>query len=238
MIIRTDVMNVSPNDAHRSQESSVRPESRHLSNRPEHSQESEQSRLKTAEHRLGVKRSLGEALSIAQMSQNIIQQAISISSRLKSIASEAISTGKVDSAALNEVMATMRNTLGDFGRGIAAPLRSYAAPPPKIVEMPDLRAEIRSLNDISADIRAGNYSQRGRIDAIQRALNEKMTAFKHSEEKITNLMRETGAGAIGIGRITGNELASMARSVIVNNPGTALAAQGNISPSAADRLMI
>lgn len=238
MIIKTDVMNVSPDNPRTVQRQAAHSASRNIPVHPKPTRATEQSRLKTAAQRFGMERALGDALSIAQMSQNIIQQAVSISLRLKSIASEAVSTGTVNAGALSEVMADMRNALGNHGGDVATPLRSYAVPAGNAVQMPDIRGEIRSLNDIGADMNAGNYSQKTRIEATERALGEKMTAFKQSEEKIINLMRETGAGYAGAGRLQANELASRAGSFIVSNPGSALTAQGNISHSSADRLMV
>lgn len=237
MIVKTDAMNVSLNNAGTFQGQPAQSVTQNAPGSPKPSRESAQGRLKTAAQRLGVERALGDALSIAQMSQNIIQQAISISQRLRGIAAEAMSTGRVDAGALSEVMAGMRNALGNYGGDVAAPLRTYAVHAGAALELPDIRGELRSLNDVGAGISAGNFTQGERIEATARSLSEKMTAFKRSEEKIINLMRETGASNTGIGSLTAREMASRASSIIVNNPSSALAAQGNISYSAADRLM-
>lgn len=188
--------------------------------------------------RLRIERSLGDALSIVQMSQSVIQRAISVSTQLKNIASNAIASGKVNSQALNDALSEMRSTFSAYGEQFNSPVQLYTTPSAKIVEMPDIRSEIKSLRDITYNLENKNYAQAGRIESANTALNEKLKAFRAAEDKITAQMRDMAGGSMPSIRTRSVELASRVKSDIVANPEYALAAQGNINHNAARWLII
>jgi L-arabinose isomerase len=188
--------------------------------------------------RLRIERSLGDALSIVQMSQNVIQRAISVSTQLKNIASNAIASGKVNTQALNEAISEMKSTVSTYGEQVSNPVQMYTIPSAKIVEMPDLRSEMKSIRDITMNLENKNYSQAGRIESVNAALSDKLNAFRAAEDKITALMRDMATGSAPYIRTHSVELASLVKSVIVANPESALAAQGNINYNAAGRLIM
>ena len=189
-------------------------------------------------NRLRTERSLGDALSIVQMSQNVIQKAISVSTQLKNIASNAIATGKVNTQALNEALSEMRSTFNAYGEQVSNTVQLYTIPSAKIVEMPDIRSEMKSIRDITINLENKNYAQAGRIESINTVLNDKLKAFIAAEDKITALMRDMAAGSALYSRTHSVDLVSQVKSVIVANPEYALAAQGNINHKAAGRLIM
>jgi len=188
-------------------------------------------------NRLRTERALGDALSIVQISQNVIQRAISVSTQLKNIASNAIASGKINTQALNEALSEMRSAFNAFGEQVYNPLQLYTIPSAKIVEMPDIRSEMKSISDITNNLENRNYAQAGRIESVNAALNDKLKAFKAAEDKITVLMRDMTAGYATDIRMRPGELANRVKSEIINNPVYALAAQGNINHNAAGRLI-
>ena len=69
-------------------------------------------------------RSLGSAFSIAQVSNNIIQKAILISSRLKSIAAQAIASGKIDTSQMEIALSDINSTIDSYNLNVVAPIQS------------------------------------------------------------------------------------------------------------------
>ncbi len=230
MVIKTDVSNIPLHKAPLSRKAPDLPvarnsnESRHLS-------------PKNISDRLRIERSLGDALSIAQMSQNVIQKAISISQRLKSIATSAMASGSVNIQALTEALNDIRSSIAPFGEQVPNPVQPATTPSAKIFELPDIRGALSSVSDIAAGLQKGDYAQSARIEAVNRNLNEFLAGYRISENRITDLMRETTAGYAPSARVTSGELVRHITSAIELNPGNAISAQGNITPAVAERLM-
>jgi len=231
MIIKTDLRNISVINAPVTRKSAV------ISGLVKNRQPDTLTH-KALTDRLRIERSLGDALSIVQMSQSVIQRAISVSTQLKNIASNAIASGKVNAQALNDALSEMRSTFSTYGEQFNSPVQLYTTPSAKIVEMPDIRSEMKSIRDITYNLENKNYAQAGRIESVNTALNEKLKAFRAAEDKITVLMRDTATGSMPSIRTRSVELASQVKSLIVDNPEYALRAQGNINHNAAGRLII
>ncbi|OHD67741.1 MAG: hypothetical protein A2W19_12990 [Spirochaetes bacterium RBG_16_49_21] len=107
-----------------------------------------QTALYTKNSRLNAERSAGEALSIAHMSQNLIQRALAVARRLQGIASEALSTGKINIQGVNEALSDIRFVLGNFGESVTAPVQSPGRPMAKIPGVPEITDEKRAMKDI------------------------------------------------------------------------------------------
>ncbi len=71
--------------------------------------------------RLQRERALGDALSIAQMSQSVIQKAMNVTSRLRSIASQAFGGSGVNTEDLNRVLSQIDNIIGEYGESVPTP---------------------------------------------------------------------------------------------------------------------
>ncbi len=230
MIIKTDIKNLSLDKAAYARKAPDAPPSRNI-------QENTPLSTKSISDRLSIERALGDALSIAQMSQNVIQKAISISSRLKGIAAAAMATGSVNTLALHETLNDIRSTMDVYGEKVPSPLQSGTAPSAKIIEIPDMRAALSSVRDIAGALEEGNYNQSDKAEAAARNLNELLTKYRIAENRITDLMRETAAGYTPATPTRSGELLGQITAAIRSNPDYALSVQGNINHTVAERLM-
>jgi len=224
MIIRTDLKNISMHKP----PASLKP--------PAFNKHSYHVANKANANGMMMERSLGDALSIALMSQNLIQRVLAISFRLKNIAAEALSTGKIDTMEMDDAMSDIKNALGGFGESVAGPLLSSAGAPVAGVEMPDLSSEMKSIQDIAVDLKSGSTNVADRIDILTRNLNEKSRALKISEGNIINSMGETAP--YNAPNIRSEELISRITTEIEKNPAHALFIQGNISHRAAGKFFV
>jgi hypothetical protein len=230
MIIKTDIRNLSLGRAAYTRKTPEAPLHRNV-------QESTTISAKSISDRLTIERSLGDALSIAQMSQNVIQKALSISSRLKGIATAAMATGSLNTQALNETLNDIRSTLEVYGEKAPSPMQSVATPSAKIIEVPGMRGVLSSVGDIAGALEKGSFNQSDRIETATRNLNELLTQNKIAENRITDLMRETAAGYAPSTPARSRELLGQITAAITNNPDFALSVQGNINHTVAERLM-
>lgn len=176
-------------------------------------------------------RAVGDALAIARMSQSVIQRAISIALRLKSIAANAIATGDVDRTALAETVSEIGYALGERVTGPPpAP-----APPPGSAAAPSMGEEIGMLRDAAAVFEGMRAPQPVAIDGMLRKLDETITAYTKRGIDLLEVMPGTAPGAAGETASPGT-LAARARYAIESNPAVALNAQGNLAPAAVGRL--
>ncbi len=230
MIIKTDVRNISLDKA---------PLARNAPDLPIARNEGENQRIsmKNITNRLSIERSLGDALSIAQMSQNVIQKAISISLRLRNIATTAMASGSVNTQALTEALYDVRSAIGAYGEQVANPVQPATALSAKIIEMPDIGGTLSSVRDIAGSIQNGDFNQKERIEAVNRNLTDHLKNYRIAENRITDLMRETTAGYSPPTRIRSDELVGQIKAAIGINPDYALSVQGNINHATAERLM-
>jgi hypothetical protein len=188
-------------------------------------------------NRPGIERALGDALSIAQMSQDIIQRAMTISLQLKSIAASAIASGRINQTELSQALSEMRTALGRYGEDIPPPAQASSLRSARVPDMPDISAELKSLRDVATDMNNGTIDRAAALDGVTRGLGAKLTAFRTAGDAIAAQMRESStAGAAGE-QVPLHELVSRIKGHIAANPASALSAQGNINYTAADRLM-
>ena len=229
MIIRTDITAITARRPPVSERTAA-PRAPKIDREPDHETRH------TVNRRMEMERSLGDALSIAQMSQNLIQRVINISLRLKNISSGAIATGKVNTRELSEALTTVKNALGDYGETITNPVQSNAAPSSKIPELPDISGDIRKFREIAAEMKDGNYRQTERLDALTSGLNQKSGQVAAAETVITGRMKNTAAYSSPHTESDANELITRVRSAMESNPGAALYLQGNIRHGAAGKI--
>lgn len=176
-------------------------------------------------------RTVGDALAIARMSQSVIQRAISIALRLKSIAANAIATGDVDKRALAETMSEIGSALGGRVTG-ASPA---PAPPPGNAAAPSMGEELGMLRDAAAGIEGMKAPQPAVIGGTLRKLDETIAAYTRRGIDLLGAMGGTDPAAAGE-TASPNALAARARSAIESSPAAALNAQGNLAPAAVGRL--
>ena len=176
-----------------------------------------------------------DALAIARMSQSVIQRAITIALRLKSIAAGAIATGDVDRRALAETMSEIRAALGEEG---ARPSPAVSAPPSSrgTVRPADLGEELGLLGDAASGLARGGTAPRlDTIDGALRKLEGKNNSYMGLEIDIMGGVTKnpmTGPG----GMRSAADLASRTGSDLSSDPVTALKSQGNLTAATVRRL--
>jgi len=174
-------------------------------------------------------RSVGEALSIAQMSQNLIQRAMAISLRLQNIAAEAMFTGKINAREVNEAVTDIRAVFANFGEHFTVPPQLAGRASSNIPRIPEIASEMRTMQDIAINLKNGNLDHAGRIDALYKNLNDKSRSVRALQDEIVGSMKTTAAEH----GLNSQELASRVKSAIEKNPVHAMHAQGNINRVAA-----
>jgi hypothetical protein len=179
-------------------------------------------------------RALGEALGIAQLSQNIIQRALTVSMRLRSIAASAVITGSVNDSALSEAMSDIRGVLEDYGERLPSPPRT--APSGAGIELPDIRGPVGALRDVAVALGRGEHRQERALDDINGGLAERAITLSRSEDTLVRLMGN-GRSVEVLDETSANRLATSAVNFITVSPSSAVMAQGNISLAYADRLI-
>ncbi len=188
--------------------------------------------------RTGIERALGDAFSIAQMSQNIIQRAMIISFRLKSIAASAIASGRINTQVLATTLSELRTTLGRYGEQVAPPAQMAPPASVKLPDMPDISDEIMTLREIAAGFQEGRFDRMAAIDGVNGRLTAKLAASVTAGDAIAGLMKGSGVAGPLEHPAQPGDLVTRVREKIASSPGIALAAQGNINYAAADRLMV
>ena len=68
-----------------------------------------------------------DALAIAQSSRDLVQKALNISSRLMSLASEAMITGRVNMDELAGQMSSINGSMGNYGERVSVPVENSRA---------------------------------------------------------------------------------------------------------------
>ncbi|MBN2078353.1 MAG: hypothetical protein JW838_05270 [Spirochaetes bacterium] len=179
-------------------------------------------------------RTLGDALAIARMSQNVIQRAISIAMRLKNIAANAIATGDLDRRALAETVSEIRSTLGERGTG-TPPVLSAPAPSRNDATLSGLGEELGMLRDAASGIESGGIPQPGNIDRALRKLVETSNSYIKREIDLFEGITGTAPAGPGESAIPA-ALASRTGAAVKSDPATALKAQGNLTTAAVGRL--
>ncbi len=177
-------------------------------------------------------KSLGDALSIAQMSQNIIQKAIIASLRLKSIASKAMNTGKVDSQELTDAISQIQSSITEYGEKIAIPVQTLS----KENQFSDAQNEFQSLKKTALEFNDNISRNPLAIDQVSNQLTEKNSVIERGIVDIKNSMIEISKEYPAIQNNI-NKLNSDTIEMITGNSGKALVSQGNINPQVASHFI-
>ncbi len=186
--------------------------------------------------KMNMERSYGEALSISQMSQSIIQKAMNISSRLRSIASQAFTTGKMDMAELSHSISEIDSTMKSYGEKVIMPVQFTANRDPAR-DMEKINLTLKNMKNLASDMKSGNHVDNGHLNKIDSELNRYNSEFSGKIKKYSDAMnimvQEYPAGG-------STEIKYQSADVIKKietSPGDAMQAQGNISHGNAVRLV-
>ena len=177
-------------------------------------------------------KSLVDALAIAQSSRELVQKALNISSRLMSLAAEAMITGRVNMDEVSSQMSSINGAMGSYGERVAVPVEGTPVPVNDV--QVKLDESFARLKEKAGDMATGKPVEKKDFEPV--ALNLKGVASE-LDIKIKNYSSELGSikkfenpdyNYPGLNRKTAD--------FIINNSAGALMAQGNISSDMAGKL--
>jgi len=177
-------------------------------------------------------KSLVDALAIAQSSRDLVQKALTVSSRLMSLASEAMITGRVNTDEVARQMSSINNSMGNYGESVFAPAGHNTYPEEDTKEK--FIQNYRQLREKGLVLLSGKPVEKNEFEPI--TANLKGTV-KEMDSKIKNYSAELGKVKItdhqnlNYPRVNKNTAES-----VINNPAKALVSQGNINYEIAGKL--
>jgi hypothetical protein len=181
-------------------------------------------------NKLQKERSLIDALAIAQSSRELVQKAINISSRLMSLASEAMVSGKIDTTEVASQVSGIQSSMTNYGERVSVPAGSYA--PPADDSMVKLEKSFDQLKEFASEMIAGRPVPQKKFEFIETGLKQISAEI---DGRIKNFTAEFGR-KIETGNHNYDVMNSFAAEYIVNNPQSSLISQGNINSEMAGKL--
>lgn len=177
-------------------------------------------------------KSMIDALAIAQSSRELVQKALNVSSRLMSLASEAMITGRVNSDEVSSQMSSINSSIGGYGERISVPVEGTPVPADETQMKLDRSFEkIREKGELML---SGKTVAAAEFEPVIADLKGAASQF---DVKINNYTSELGSikkidnpnyNYPGLNRDTAG--------IVQGNPVQALTAQGNISYEIASKL--
>jgi len=175
-------------------------------------------------------RSLIDALALAQTSRALVQKAINISSRLMSLASEAMRTGRVDINELNSQISSIQGTMINYGENITIPVGNSVSADDLQLKMDNTLVKLR---DTATDIISGRPVGNN-IKSITTGLNQIASEYDIKIKNYTSQFRNVKqAETTGINYQALNKKTA---EFLLNSPSMALMSQGNINNEIAGKL--
>lgn len=185
---------------------------------------------------MNMERSYMEALSIAQMSQSIIQKAMTISTRLRSIVSEAFTTGRINTDELKSSLTQIDSTIQEYGEKVVMPAavnRNSAAIP----HTAETAESLKQLKNTALELQNRGTVQADKLASIDKSLeegkNRTMAAVKGFQESLNYHLGQYPAGGVRELQKSGERIMEL----IGTNPINAMKTQGNISHTKAVSLI-
>jgi len=179
--------------------------------------------------RLATERSMGDALSIAQVSQSLIQKAIIISTQLRNIASQALITGKIDQAALSQAVSEIPGDVQREEPAVTAQLQRVINIPAAEMGRINAAGEIEEMSKIGEAMTLGTIPSAAGFDALDERLQVKSRGageiISRIQEMMGRTLEEYPANTEGVM----NPLSARTARNIVQYPESALIAQGNLA---------
>ncbi len=190
--------------------------------------------------KLRLERSIGDALSIAHISQNLIQKAILVSSRLQGITSQAINTGKMNNNEVSSVLSDINATISNYGEQVIQPVQTRPIQQiDAVAGLPDIRNDLTDLKKVAENV--NNSNNVAGLNTVQKTaadLNDKLEITRDIQINIQKAFVKQLDRSIPENSL--NELNSAAKTadLIVSNPMQALKSQGNINPGNVETSLI
>ncbi len=189
------------------------------------------------------KRALIEAVVLTQIAQSFFQKAILVSTRLKEIALQGITSGKMNSTEIASALSGIRSSLKDIMEGfeseVSLPVQDFI----KIyqftsvkTDIPEINKELNLLSSITGNLsNAVESSGLKRIDRINSSLINKESALIDSYKQLIDGNIESGR----FESFTNADFPKLSANIsdhIVKHPESSLGIQGNLNYKTAKRL--
>jgi hypothetical protein len=177
-------------------------------------------------------RSMIDALTLAQTSRELVQKAINISSRLMSLASEAMRTGHVDMNELSSQISNIQGSMVNYGETFSVPVSSTA---PAVQDLNErMNGSFIRLKDTVADMISGRSVPGGTIKAIAADLNQIASEFDSKIQGYSTMIGNVKPAVnAGLDYLELNKNIAVS---ILKSPEQALISQGNINIDMAGKL--
>gem|GEM_PF-3209823 len=178
--------------------------------------------------RLTMDRSLADAFSIAQVSSSIVHKAMLVSSRLRNIAAEAVASGRVDTAALQETVSLIPADLDRFGEAVQGPPQIL----PDSGEAVDVTDVMKEVAVMAENLGQGTIPDEEAFDRLDGTLKARGIELAELSRGLESEITPSGA----VFRDYTPDLPRQTAEAVIGNPNQALIAQGNIIPETASAL--
>jgi len=177
-------------------------------------------------------KSLIDALAIAQSSRELVQKALNVSSRLMSLASEAMITGRVNMDEVASQMSSINGSMSGYGERVSVPVEGSPVPADDV--MKKLDESFVRLKDKGEMMISGKPVLDRDFEPIAVDLKGVASGI---DVKINNFSEELGSvKKIEDFNFNYPGLSKNTAALVLGNPVQALEAQGNISYEMAGKL--
>lgn len=173
-----------------------------------------------------------DALIIAQVSRDLIQKAITVSARLQSVASEAFTTGRVDTVEVRNQVSFISGDMADFGGMVTAPVK------PQLQNQGGgdavIADQFNRLKGLGENLLGNEKVDPRTFLEISDNLNKVSDQLSRSIDAFYSDFRTQEIGSGGEAAIS--SAAGNISRAILNDPAAALTSQGNLNPEIAGNL--
>jgi hypothetical protein len=188
---------------------------------------------------LAQKKTFVDAVIITQIAQDFFQKAILISSKLKSLASEALTTGKLKEHELNDTLkdiSTLNNIQDGFTAVSSVQNNANLNRVGVINQVPQIQMDdINSLRQFANELSSRNIDLK-KIDRISENLTNKASAADKSFKQLISKLSVHGS-MTAESVVKYPELSQNTVSQIAKYPENAIKSQGNINYEAVKNLL-
>lgn len=173
--------------------------------------------------RLQRDRAMMDALTIAQSSRALIQKAMDISARMRTIAYQAMTTGSVNVQELGNEISSIQGTMQTYGEIVSVPVSDSGT---RNVLPPEFENQVKRLNTGSEQLASG-----GRVDPefFTQVRGNLASIASDTDNKIRDMAAQLGVSVKSMSAELSGGTAAAAE-MIVTNPEMSLTVQGNINP--------
>ena len=169
-------------------------------------------------------RAMIDALTIAQSSRALIQKAMDISARMRTIAFQAMTTGSVNVQELGTEIAGIQGTMQTYGEIVSVPVSNTAgrsAAPDEFVK------QLKTMDTAAGQLAEGTKVDPESFSEISRSLT---VISSGTDKRIADISSTLGLSEKTTTVIDNVIPVSRAANMIVTNPEMSLTVQGNINP--------